>query len=184
MTSEQFDIPESKAIPYAINETHKRTFKQWLIKVKNTILLLMAYSVPSNLLRVKFNQWRGVHVGKHVNIGLFCFLDNLHPELIYIEDHVTINAGTMILTHFNPREEFRGVFIARMRPVLIKKGAMVSVRSTVMPGVEIGEWSCVSAGTVVDKDVPAYTMVQGNPMQIGTSYQKLFERAQAKRNKQ
>ncbi|MCR4619328.1 MAG: hypothetical protein K5633_01395 [Paludibacteraceae bacterium] len=182
MKSDQFEIKEARSIPYAIHSSHKRTLRQRLVKIKNTILLLLAYVTPNNYCRVKFNQWRGVHIGKHVYIGLFCFLDNLHPEYIYIEDDVSVNAESMVLTHFNPRGEFRGVFLARVRPVLIKRGAVVSVRSTVMPGIEIGEWSCVSAGTIVDKDVPAYTVVSGNPMQIGNSYQALFERAQ-KRNK-
>ena len=94
---------------------------------------------------------------------MFCFFDNLHPEYIYIEDNVAINAGTMILTHFNPMQHLSAIFQARVAPVLIKSGTMVAVRSTIMPGVCIGKNAIVSAGSVVEKDVKDYTIVKGVP---------------------
>ena len=117
---------------------------------------------------------RGVHIGKNVYLGMFCFLDNLHPEYIYIEDNASINAGTMILTHFNPMKRYAAVFQAQMAPVLIKEGAIVAVRSTIMPGVSIGKNSVVSAGSVVEKDVPDYTMVKGVPAKKVLEYKELM----------
>ena len=176
MQSNQFEIAEGHAIEYANEEHYKRSVGQYIRKVKNPLLMLLAYACPNNTLRVVFHRWRGVHIGKHVYIGMFCFLDNLYPEFIYIEDSVSINAESMLLTHFNPRSAYKGIFLARVRPVLIKKEAIVSVKCTILPGVEVGEWATVSSGTVVDQDVPAYTIASGNPMKLGSNYRKLVER--------
>jgi carbonic anhydrase/acetyltransferase-like protein (isoleucine patch superfamily) len=47
--------------------------------------------------------------------------------------------------------------------VRICKRAFIGPGAIVLPDVEIGEGSVVTAGSVVTKSVPAMTMVQGNP---------------------
>lgn len=162
MNSTQFTVQEGREIPY-YEETQKRTIKQKLRKIKNTVFMLIAYAFPTTRVRVCLHRWRGVHIGEHVYIGMFCFLDNLYPEYIYIEDNASVNAGTMILTHFNPMKRYAPIFTAKVEPVLIKEGAIVAVRSTILPGVTIGKNSVVSAGAVVEKNVADYTIVKGNP---------------------
>lgn len=174
MISEQYkDILESQNVPY-YEETQKRTFLQKMRKVRNTIYMLMAYACPNNKMRQWMHRRRGVHIGKNVYLGMFCFLDNLHPEYIYIEDNASINAGSMILTHFNPMKRYSPIFQAQVAPVLIKEGAIVAVRSTIMPGVCIGKNSVVSAGSVVEKNVPDYTMVKGVPARKVLEYKELM----------
>ena len=131
--------------------------------------------VPYSGIRVKLHRWRGVHIGKNVYIGSHCFIDNLYPDYIYIEDNSSINADCMILTHFNPMQHFAPVLQARVAPVIIGKGSVLSVRSTVLPGVTIGEFAIVSAGSIVEKDVPAYTMVRGNPAKIISEFEILMK---------
>lgn len=151
-----------KEIPY-YEETQKRTFFQKIRKIKNTILMLLAYACPSNGVRKKLHRWRGVRIGADVYLGMFCFLDNLYPEYIVIEDKASVNAGTMILTHFNPMKQFAPILKARVAPVIVGEGAIVAVRSTLLPGVKIGSMAIVSAGSVVEKNVAAYSIVRGNP---------------------
>ena len=175
MTSEQYkEILPPQNVPY-YEETQNRTFSQKLRKIRNTIYMLLAYSCPNNKMRQWMHRRRGVHIGKNVYLGMFCFLDNLHPEYIYIEDNASVNAGTMILTHFNPMKRYAPIFQAQMAPVLIKEGAIVAVRSTIMPGVCIGKNAVVSAGTIVDKDVPDCTLVKGNPMKVVMEYSALLD---------
>lgn len=156
-SSENWVFPEAKSIPYGVP---KRSLKQKLIKAKNTILQVLAYSCPSNALRVQFHRWRGVHIGKNVYIGMFCILDNLAPEYIYICDNSGFNANTMVLTHFNSPVRFASAFEASVKPVIFRENSFTAVRCTIMPGVTIGKYAVVSAGMVVDKDVPDYAMVR------------------------
>lgn len=174
MTSDQYTILPMKDVPY-YEDTQKRTFKQKVVKIKNTICQQMAYSCPNNRLRIMFQRWRGVHIGNHVYLGVHCFLDNLHPEYIYIEDNASVNAETMILTHFNPMQQHRNILQAHVAPVLIKKGALVAVRTTILPNVCIGINSITSAGSVIDKSVPDYTLVQGNPAKVKMQFEALIQ---------
>jgi acetyltransferase-like isoleucine patch superfamily enzyme len=175
MISTQYpNIHQAQNVPY-YEETQKRTLTQKLQKIRNTVYMLLAYSCPNNTLRQWMHRRRGVHIGKNVYLGMFCFLDNLHPEYIYIEDNASINAGTMILTHFNPMKRYAPIFQAQMAPVLIKEGAIVAVRSTIMPGVCVGKNAVVSAGSVVEKSVPDYTMVKGVPAKKVIEYKSLLE---------
>jgi len=173
MGSTQFYLPDQKEIPY-YEDTQKRSLKQLLIKMNNTICSLLAYACPNNSVRKFLHRCRGVHIGKDVYIGMFCFIDNLFPNYVFIEDGASVNAGTMILTHFNPMRKFAPIFQAKVAPVLIKKDAIVSVRSTILPGVEIGQSSIVSAGSVVEKSVPDFTLVKGNPAKKVTEYEILL----------
>jgi acetyltransferase-like isoleucine patch superfamily enzyme len=163
-----------KEIPY-YEDTQKRNIGQKLKKIKNTLLGNMAYSCPVKKLRIIFHRWRGVHIGKEVYIGIHCFFDNLYPEYIYIFDNVSINADCMILVHFNPMKRFSPILPARVAPVIINEGAIIAVRSTILPGVKIGKNAIVSAGSVVEKDVPDYTLVQGNPAKKVTEFKYLME---------
>ena len=38
--------------------------------------------------------------------------------------------------------------------------------STIMPGVTVGEGAIVGAGSLVVRDVPAWTIVTGNPAKV------------------
>ena len=105
---------------------------------------------------------------------MFCFFDNLYPEYIVIEDNASVNAGSMILTHFNPMRRFEPILKARVAPVVIGEGTIVAIRSTILPGVTTGKYSIVSAGSVVEKSVPEYTLVRGNPAKKMADYEYLM----------
>jgi acetyltransferase-like isoleucine patch superfamily enzyme len=53
--------------------------------------------------------------------------------------------------------------MAYPQPVRIGRGSFLGIGSVVLPGVTIGEQSYVGAGAVVSSDVPARTLVIGNP---------------------
>lgn len=155
--SQEWVVAEAKSIPYG--HPHQ-SLTQRIRKVRNTILWNWAYRCPLNGLRILFHRMRGVHIGKGVYIGRYCFLDNMHPEYIYIYDGASINAQCMILTHFNPYETWKGIFKAEVKPVVIKANAIVAVRCTIMPGVTIGEHAVVSSGMTLEKSVPDGHMVR------------------------
>lgn len=51
-------------------------------------------------------------------------------------------------------------------PVIIGKNVWIGDKATILPGVTIGDGAVIAANTVVTKDVPAYVVVAGNPVNI------------------
>jgi acetyltransferase-like isoleucine patch superfamily enzyme len=109
---------------------------------------------------------RGVRI-KHptrVRIAANVLIDSLYPELVEIEDDVFVTRGASIIAHLTPTPFLRK-FIGDtdFKHVCIKRGAYIGVQAIILPGVTIGEGAIVGAGSVVTRDVPAYTVVAGNP---------------------
>jgi len=48
----------------------------------------------------------------------------------------------------------------------VRQGASIGSNATILCGVTIGEGAIVGAGSVVTHDVPAWTIVAGNPARI------------------
>ncbi len=116
--------------------------------------------------RCALERIRGVNIGKHVFMGGGSVLDRVKPELITIEDYVSIAGNVVILTHSNPTQPLREILGSSAdikKPVKIKRGAWIAVNCVILPGVTIGENAIVSCGSVVNKDVPDHTIVGGVP---------------------
>lgn len=137
-----------------------RSFTGKIHKVLNTILWNIAYHSALNSVRIWCHRMRGCHIGKGVYIGRYCFLDNMYPEFIYIYDGASINAESMILTHFNPFPVWEGVLNAEVKPVVIGADAIISVRATLLPGVHIGRRAVISTGMTIERDIADYNIVR------------------------
>ena len=135
-------------------------------KLKNHMLERLAYNSPFNSLRVKFHKWRGVNIGSNVMIGLHVTLDHSYPEMIYIEDNVSLAGNNYILTHSNPYPHFSKVLESFVAPVFIKKGAWLGIGAMVLPDVTIGEYSVIAAGSVVTKTIPPKVIAGGMPAKV------------------
>lgn len=113
----------------------------------------------------------GCKVGKEVFIGDYVRVDSGHADMITIEDHVTITSGTRLLCHQRDISDYcigddyldLGYVI---KPIFLKKGCSIGMESFVMPGVTVGEGAIVGAGSLVTKDVPAWTVVAGRPAKV------------------
>ena len=73
----------------------------------------------------------------------------------------------MVFTNvYNPRAEIRKMDQAR--PTLVKKGATIGANATIICGIILGLYAFIGAGALVNKDVPDYGLVVGNPAkQVG-----------------
>ncbi len=185
----EYKIRESISIPYfdhddksllktIENSSKRRNMKPLqfaLRKIRNIILFRFSYSCPLNKFRVRWNRRRGVSIGKNVYIGIHCAIDNAYPEYVYIEDNVALAGSVTIIAHANPFAHFRNVVESGVSPVIIKEGAWIADGAIILRGVTIGKNSIVSAGTVVDKDVPDNCLAKGNPMKIVADFSALIE---------
>lgn len=137
-----------------------------LKKMRNHLFQTLAYNCPINGLRIWLHRKRGVHIGKHVMLGMHSILDNAHPEYIYIEDYAALAGNNYVIAHSNPYLHFKGRMLSYLAPVIIRKGAWVGVSATLLPGTELGECSVVSAGSTASGQIPAHCIVIGNPAQV------------------
>jgi len=137
--------------------------------LKSWIFHYLAYSCPLPSWSIRFQQFRGVIIGKNCHISPYVLIDLLHPELIKIEDNVTISSNSMIFAHVNPSaNEFlkKHGYPRTVKPVTIKKGAVISIGCIIIAGVTIGQNSIVGAGSVVTQDIPDYCVAVGNPARV------------------
>jgi len=53
-----------------------------------------------------------------------------------------------------------------MRGPTIERGVQIGVNATILPFIRIGSNSLIGSGSVVTKDVPAGSVVYGNPARV------------------
>ena len=113
----------------------------------------------------------GCKVGKDVFVGDFVRIDLSHADMITIDDHAHIASGVRLLCHQRDMRDYCiGDDYAKLgyiiKPIHLCKGSLVGMDSFVMPGVTIGEGAIVGAGSLVTKDVPAWTVATGRPAKV------------------
>jgi acetyltransferase-like isoleucine patch superfamily enzyme len=82
----------------------------------------------------------GVFIGPHV-----CFTNDVTPRAINLDGSPKTDEDWQV------------------SPILVRHGAAVGANSTILPGVTIGRWAMVGAGSVVTRDVADHELVVGNP---------------------
>ena len=110
---------------------------------------------------------RGATVGRRVKISSHTFI----CEGVQIEDQVFVGHGVTFINDrypraVNDRGELQTEDDWNVVPTIVRKRASIGSGSTILCGVEIGEGAIVGAGSVVTKDVPAGSIVAGNPARI------------------
>lgn len=121
------------------------------------------------------HQFMGRILGKPVAIGRGCFIQQCCTFFgrsgITIGDDVFIGPKVNLITiNHDPDPDNRSATYGR--PIVIEDKVWIGINSTILPGVRIGYGAIVGAGSVVTKDVPAMTVVAGNPAKIIKTIEK------------
>lgn len=132
---------------------------------KNTRVWAFAHVLP------------GAVIGEDCNICDQTFIEND----VVLGDRVTIKCGVQLwdgvtleddvfigpnATFTNDRFPRSKKYPEKFARTVIRKGASIGANATILPGLSIGQYAMVGAGTVVTKDVPPYAIVVGNPARI------------------
>jgi acetyltransferase-like isoleucine patch superfamily enzyme len=104
-----------------------------------------------------------ITIGNNVKIFTYCFLNP--TEEIIIEDDVGVGGANYIFTHGSWQSELDG-FPISFGPVTIKKGVWLPWRVFIMPNVTIHEFATIGAGSIITKDIPAYSLAAGSPAKV------------------
>ena len=109
---------------------------------------------------------QNVYVGPNVRIGARCKVQNNVSvyEGVTLENDVFVGPSAVFTNVKNPRAEInrRDDFAQ----TIVRRGASIGANATIVCGVTIGEYAFVGAGSVVTRDVDAYTLVVGNPARV------------------
>jgi UDP-2-acetamido-3-amino-2,3-dideoxy-glucuronate N-acetyltransferase len=132
---------------------------------KNTRVWAFAHILP------------GAIIGEDCNVCDQTFIEND----VIIKNHVTIKCGVQLwdgitleddvfvgpnVTFTNDPFPRSKQYPEKFTRTTIRKGASIGANATILPGLNIGQYSMVGAGTVVTKDVPPFAIVVGNPARI------------------
>jgi acetyltransferase-like isoleucine patch superfamily enzyme len=90
---------------------------------------------------------------------------------VTIEDDVFVGHGVTFVNDKYPRSTNGGGSLQSeadwtVVPTIVKKGASIGSGATILCSVTVGERAIVGSGSVVTRDVPADTIVAGNPARI------------------
>ena len=135
---------------------------------KETKIWHFSHILSGSKIGDRCNIGQNVVIGPDVTIGSGCKIQNNVSiyKGVTLEDGVFCGPSMVFTNIYNPRAEIRKM--DQVRPTLVKKGATIGANATIVCGITLGRYSFIGAGTLVNKNVPDYALVVGNPAkQIG-----------------
>lgn len=113
-------------------------------------------------------------IGENCNINSHCFIEND----VTIGNNVTVKAGVQVwdgiriddqvfigpnVTFSNDRHPRSQQYPDSFEKTHVHQGASIGANATILPGITIGKYAMIGAGSVVTKDIPPYSLWFGNP---------------------
>lgn len=116
---------------------------------------------------------KGVYIDTDVVIGDRCKIENraslFHgltlEDGVFVGPHV-IFANDRFPRAVNPDGRIKIAADWVVEPVFVRHGASVGAGVVVLPGLTVGPWAMIGAGSVVTASIPAYALARGNPARV------------------
>lgn len=143
--------------------------KSFFTKIKCAVRKWMSAKIIPHMVlngwRIFFYRLCGYNIGKNVFIGMRCYLDDLEPGMLTVEDNVIISYGVFFACHGRNQAHY---------PITIKEGAYIGMRANIISknadgvtqGVTIGKNAVVGACALVNRDIPDGATAVGVPCRI------------------
>ncbi len=108
---------------------------------------------------------QNIYIGDYVFLNVLCNI--LDCNEVHIGHHVMIGPSVQIYTAAHDlRAEVRNQGWEVAKPIVIEDNVWIGGAAILLPGVTIGRNAVVGAGAVVPRNVPANTVVVGNPARV------------------
>jgi acetyltransferase-like isoleucine patch superfamily enzyme len=122
-------------------------------------------------------------IGKNCNINCHTFIEND----VKIGDRVTVKSGVFIwdgieigddvflgpnVTFINDKYPRSKQYPQKFQDTRIDNFVSIGANSTIMGGIHIGEYALIAAGSLVTKDVPAFSLMMGSPARVAGKVDK------------
>lgn len=118
---------------------------------------------------VKVEGGEGVWIGQGVHVSSLAHL-NIGGGRLLVGAFVALTSGVAILSGTNTMAGQAMSSAARQEMQVVERGgtmiddfAFIGCKAIVYPGVHIGRYAVVKAGSIVTKDVPDFAIVAGIP---------------------
>lgn len=118
----------------------------------------LAYRVATSLTRAWYRSIWGMDIGEGARIARSARLDTTNPKGVHIGAYTALSFDAAIVAHD---------FVNRLHlDTRVGAYCLIGARAVILPGVTIGDHSIVGTGSVVAEDVPANSVVIGNPARV------------------
>lgn len=122
-------------------------------------------------------------IGKNCNINCHTFIEND----VKIGDRVTVKSGVFIwdgiqiaddvflgpnVTFINDKYPRSKQYPQKFQETRIDNFVSIGANSTIIGGIHIGEYALIAAGSLVTKDVPAFSLMLGSPARVAGKVDK------------
>ena len=146
---------------YSLLTVIRKPIRKWISQA-------VAPNCVFNCIRIFLYRLCGFKIGRHVFIGMRCYLDDMCYDLLTIGDNVIISYGVYFACHGRNQDHY---------PIVVGEGAYIGMRASVISknadkdapaeeGVTIGKGAVVGACSLVNRNVPEGCTAIGVPCRI------------------
>ena len=160
---------------YKLYRIKRGSLRNLIVRI---ICLLERREFYSKTLRKIFKDYYGVEIGMYTHGG--CFVSGNFACFTTIGRYCSIGGNVKVFNRnhpmdfksmhgffFNPILKYTKIDLVEDVPVVIGNDVWIGDGAKIMPQVtNIGDGAVVAAGAVVNKDIPPYAVVVGNPARI------------------
>ena len=169
LSKDTFKINEKELLEYYGYSGITGKLKLRINYLRSWLHHTLAFHSTHSGFAVKMQRLRGVKIGENCHLNPYALIDLMYPELVTIENNVTLGSFSMLFAHNNPTANLflkQGDYPRKTGKIHIKSGAVINPGAIITLGVTIGENSIISSGSVVTQDIPDYCVVVGNPARV------------------
>lgn len=149
----------NKMIQYVNKESIQMILKRY------GALIGYGCDIETGLIFHNCQDYSNLVVGENCHIGKNCFFD-LRSKIV-IEKNVVISMKTTFVTHQDMNQSgLRLLYPVISGNITIRNNSYVGTNTTILQGVEVGKYSIIAAGSVVNRNVPKKTLAGGVPVKL------------------